>query len=83
MKTFNRDLRKLHDRRTLDAVGETVRALEAADVLADVAGIESMTDHPGCFRIRVGDYRIGLYREGDRVELVRCLHRREIYRVFP
>jgi mRNA interferase RelE/StbE len=42
-----------------------------------------MTSHPGCFRLRVGSYRLGLFVEGDQVELVRCLHRREIYRFFP
>jgi mRNA interferase RelE/StbE len=31
----------------------------------------------------VGDYRIGISVEGDEVEFVRCLHRRDIYRYFP
>jgi ribosomal-protein-alanine N-acetyltransferase len=35
------------------------------------------------YRIRVGDYRIGVAVEGDEVEFVRCLHRRDIYGYFP
>lgn len=35
------------------------------------------------YRIRVGDYRLGLALEGDTVILVRFLHRKEIYRYFP
>ncbi len=35
------------------------------------------------FRIRVSDYRIGIVVEGDEIEFVRCLHRRDIYRFFP
>lgn len=35
------------------------------------------------YRIRVGDYRLGLEVEGDVVVFVRCLHRRDMYRYFP
>lgn len=35
------------------------------------------------YRLRVGDYRIGLEIEGEIIVFVRCLHRRDIYRYFP
>ncbi len=35
------------------------------------------------FRLRVGDYRIGLYLEGESVVLSRVLNRKEMYRYFP
>ena len=35
------------------------------------------------YRIRIGDYRIGVAVEGDTVEFVRCLARRDLYRYFP
>ncbi len=37
------------------------------------------------YRIRVGDYRIGLRLDFDRqvIEFRRVLHRRRIYRLFP
>lgn len=35
------------------------------------------------YRIRVGEYRIGIIVEGDAITFVRCLHRKEIYRYFP
>ncbi len=35
------------------------------------------------YRIRVGDYRIGMKDEGDTVILMRVLHRKDMYRVFP
>jgi mRNA interferase RelE/StbE len=35
------------------------------------------------YRIRVGDYRLGAVVEGDQVEFVRCLSRRDLYRFFP
>ncbi len=42
-----------------------------------------MSGADGFFRLRVGDYRIGLAVDGDTVDVVRVLHRRDIYRAFP
>ena len=35
------------------------------------------------FRIRIGDFRIGLRLENDTLIFVRCLNRKDIYRYFP
>ncbi len=35
------------------------------------------------YKIRVGEYRIGLYIKNDLLEFKRVLHRKEIYRYFP
>ena len=35
------------------------------------------------YRIRIGDYRIGIKGEGDVIVLMRVMHRKDIYRVFP
>jgi len=35
------------------------------------------------YRIKIGDYRIGLIIKNDLVIFVRCLDRKEIYRFFP
>ncbi len=45
--------------------------------------IERMKGYPGFYKVRFGDYRIGLRLEGDAIILERALHRKEIYRYFP
>jgi mRNA-degrading endonuclease RelE of RelBE toxin-antitoxin system len=35
------------------------------------------------YRIRIGDYRVGIEINGDTLELFRVLHRKEFYRYFP
>lgn len=42
-----------------------------------------MKGYIGFYKIRFGDYRIGLKVEGDVVILERTLHRKDIYRYFP
>ncbi|MFN7259083.1 MAG: type II toxin-antitoxin system RelE family toxin [Cyclobacteriaceae bacterium] len=45
--------------------------------------LTKMEGAKNAFRLRVGDYRIGLYLEGDSVVLSRVLNRKEMYRYFP
>jgi mRNA-degrading endonuclease RelE of RelBE toxin-antitoxin system len=42
-----------------------------------------MKGYPNRYRIRVGDYRIGIEVQGNKVEMMRVLHRRDFYRYFP
>lgn len=82
-RSFERDLKKTRDRTVLAQVRSAIENVESADGLLDVHNLEKMSGSSGYYRIRIGDYRIGVAIDGDEVEFVRCLHRREIYRYFP
>jgi mRNA interferase RelE/StbE len=47
--------------------------------------LEKMKGYPDKYKIRIGDYRIGITVEKGNKVLVceRIAHRREIYRIFP
>ena len=81
--SFLRDVRKLPD----DAIREQVRnAIELVEAAPDVRSIPNLKKLSGggpYFRIRVGEYRIGLVIQDDVVTFVRILPRRDIYRYFP
>ena len=40
-----------------------------------MGGLAKLGGSSGYYRLRVGDYRIGIALEADEVEFVRCLHR--------
>jgi len=82
-RSFTRDLRRIKDRRVLGGVQQAIENVEAADTQSDIANLKKLTNTINCYRIRVGDYRIGIIIEGDGVEFIRCLHRRDLYRYFP
>ena len=81
--SFARALRRLRDRALLRRVQETIEEVEAAASLLDITNLKKLRAEGRYYRIRLGDYRIGLIVEGDLVSFVRCLHRNDIYRYFP
>lgn len=82
-RSFDRDLRKIRDRALLDKIKQHVASVESADDLSELGAIRKMKGPPHHYRIRIGDYRIGLIAADTTVEFVRVLHRRDIYRFFP
>jgi mRNA interferase RelE/StbE len=76
-------LKGIKDKAVLKRVQEVVEAVEAAVRPQDIAGLKKMSSSGNHFRIRVGDYRIGLTLEEEVVVFARCLHRRDLYRYFP
>jgi mRNA interferase RelE/StbE len=47
--------------------------------------LEKMTGYPDKYKIRLGDYRIGIMMDKQTQTIIcqRIAHRRDIYRVFP
>ena len=82
-ESFARDLRNLKDKALLGRIRALIESVEKAESLADVAGLKKLRGGGAYYRIRVGDYRVGLAVEEDVVAFVRALHRREVYRYFP
>ncbi len=82
-KSFARDLKKIKDQDLLDRIQQTIEEVEAANDLSSLSSVKKMAGATDYFRIRVGDYRIGIFLDGDTVEFVRCLPRKDLYRYFP
>lgn len=81
--SFLRDLKKIRDRAVLAAVKLVLEQLETADALEAIPELRKLAGASGFYRIKVGDYRIGLSISDGVLECVRCLHRRDIYKRFP
>jgi mRNA interferase RelE/StbE len=82
-ESFVRDLRHIKDKGLLTRVRELIELVEQAPHLGQVVDLKKLRGGGNYYRIRVGDYRIGLIVEGDASTFVRFLHRKDIYRYFP
>ncbi len=82
-KSFTKDLKKVKGQELLQQVKAAIEEIEQAPSLQVVNNLKQLKGGGGYFRVKMGDYRIGLKLEGDTVIFVRFLHRKEIYRYFP
>lgn len=83
-RIFLKDLKKLKKQpvyqRILDLAFEII---PNAEDITSLSNVKPMKGYPNRYRIRIGDYRVGIEVASERIEIVRVLHRREFYRYFP
>lgn len=83
-KLFLKDLKKLKHLDIYDKVYELVfHILPDAESLREIKNTKPLKNYPNRYRIRVGDYRIGIEIMDDEVEVMRILHRKDFYKYFP
>ncbi len=82
-ESFAKDLIKINSV-TLNKIKYVIEQIELADSLNSIAHVKKLkSSAQNYYRIRIGDYRIGLKLENDTVIIIRFLHRKEMYRYFP
>ena len=57
--------------------------VEKAGTLSQIKNLKKLKGQTKYFRIRLGDYRIGLYIENQVIEFTTIDHRKDIYKHFP
>lgn len=83
-EAFLKDLKQLKSSTSYQQIYELAfTTLEAMNTLEEIPNIKAMRGYNGRYRIRIGDYRMGIEVNGDVIEVMRVLHRREFYRYFP
>ncbi len=84
LPSFIKDLKSLKSTSVYDTIQKIVfEEIPAMDNFNDLVGIKRLKSNSNAYRIRVGDYRIGFFCDGEIITFARVLHRREIYRYFP
>lgn len=82
-ESFLKDLKAVRDKAVLAKVKNAIDKIESAETLEQISNLKKMRGPRGYFRVRVGDFRIGLKLEKDTLVFIRFLNRKDIYRFFP
>ena len=82
-KSFSKDLKKINDKNIFKKVKAVIDTIENTPNLKEIKNVKQLTSGGKYYRIRIGDYRMGIKLENEIVVFIRFLHRREIYRYFP
>jgi len=81
--SFAKDLRKIKEKTVKRQVLDVISLVENARDLQELENLKKLRGGEDYYRVRVGDYRLGLVLVGDTLVFVRFLHRKDIYRYFP
>jgi mRNA interferase RelE/StbE len=81
-KSFTKDL-KGKDTIILKRLKVLIEKLEVTNSLEEIANVKRLKDVEEYYRIRIGDYRLGLKVKDNKLIILRFLHRKEIYKYFP
>jgi mRNA interferase RelE/StbE len=81
--SFSKDLSTIENPDVLRQIDNLIDSIVLTDNLRSIDGIHKMKGSKTAYRIRIGDYRLGMYRLKEGIEFVRILHRKDIYKYFP
>ena len=82
-EAFEKDSDNITDKKILLRLADCIENVKRAKSLREIAGIKKLQGVKNHYRIRIGDYRIGIIEEGGEVFFIRFLNRKDIYRYFP
>ncbi len=82
-KSFQKDTRKIKDKALLTKIALVISSVQQAENINQIKNLKKLKGPSGNFRIKIGDYRLGIIISESSIEFIRCLHRRDIYKYFP
>ena len=83
-KKFNKDIDQItNDKKLKKNLLELITQIKQTDALTDLESVRKIQGYDKYYRIRVGDFRLGIKITNDGLEMLRFLHRKDIYRRFP
>ena len=82
-KSFLKYLEGLRDKRLKSSILKIIYQVESIEKIQSIASLKKLTGFSDFYRIRIGDYRIGIQIVNEKVIFVTFDHRKDIYKNFP
>jgi mRNA interferase RelE/StbE len=80
---FAKDLRNIRDDKLLAKIKEIIIECKTAQSLNELKNVKKLQGYDTFYRIRIGDYRMGIEVLNDELIFTRFLHRKDVYKYFP
>lgn len=81
---FARSLHKLEDKNIKSKLIALINEIEHTSSLLDIKNVKKIQGFKKFYRIRIGDYRIGIELINSKTVLfITVAHRKDIYKKFP
>ena len=83
LKKFSKDLDKINQSKDRKSIAGVIQSVKDVQKFEELTGVKKLTGFDDAFRIRSGNYRIGVFVNGNVVQFARVAHRKGIYKIFP
>lgn len=83
LRKFSKDLDNIRHKKVKKDVMAAIENVEQASDIREISKLKKLKGFDDAWRIKIGDYRIGIYINESTVEFARVVHRKDIYKVFP
>lgn len=80
---FNKQVSKVTSKKLATEIYKIIEAAENAKSINELKNLKKLSGYKFHYRIRIGDYRIGLFLDREVLEFTAFDHRKDIYRYFP
>jgi mRNA interferase RelE/StbE len=81
-ESFLRDVKHIKEKTVKKKIAAVITKAKSASSIFAMKNVKKM-EGGDYYRVRIGNYRIGIKLQGKTLIFLRCLHRKEIYRYFP
>ena len=82
-KVFLKEVDQHTNAKLAYSVNNIIQSIKSAGSLAAIPNMKKLGGHKNAYRVRTGDYRIGILMEDNTVVFSRFMHRKDIYKFFP
>lgn len=81
--SFLKDVKRIKETAVKRKIAAVISDAQKATSLLDLKNVKKLEGSNAYYRIRVGDYRVGIKLQDKALIFMRCLNRKDIYRYFP
>ena len=83
LNRFNKDISSIKNKSTKQKLVALINLVESAKSKSEIKNLKKLKGFSDAYRVRLGDYRVGIFINDDIVQFARIVHRKDIYRLFP
>jgi mRNA interferase RelE/StbE len=64
-RSFEKDVQKITDKKILSAIADCIEEIQLRSKLTELVNCKKLAGSKNCYRIRIGDYRLGFIFENN------------------
>ena len=82
-RSFLRDIKGLRDKKIKQKLENILMQFTRAGTIDQIQQVKKLKDFSAYYRLRIADYRLGFRYENNEATMIRFIHRKDIYKLFP